>query len=257
MMTAADVAPVRLSAIIITKNEAENLADCLDSLAFCDEIVVVDSGSTDGTLDIARSSGARIIEREWPGFGPQKEFARQQAHGEWVLSLDADERVPPALRAEIEAALATPSADAYAMPRLSTFLGRPMRHSGWWPDYCLRLFRKDSARFSLDPVHESVKTDRPVARLTSHIEHHPVRRIEDLMRKMDSYSTLGAKTVVARGRHVSALTPWLHAAGAFVGTYLLKCGFLDGPEGLLNARVHARTVFWKYSKARRFQRGKG
>ena len=171
-----------------------------------------------------------------------------------MLSLDADERVPPALRAEIDAALANPSADAYAMPRLSTFLGRPMRHSGWWPDYCLRLFRKESARFSLDPVHESVKTERPVTRLKSHLEHHPVRRIEDLMRKMEAYSTLGAKTVVARGKRVSALTPVLHAAGAFIGTYVLKRGFLDGKEGLLNARIHARTVYWKYGKARQLQK---
>ena len=244
----------RLSGIVITKNEAHNLDSCLESLSFCDEIVVVDSGSTDGTQEIAQHHGAKLIERDWPGYGPQKEFARQEARGEWVLSLDADERVTPSLREEILAALASPAADAYEMPRLSTFLGREMRHSGWWPDYCLRLFRKEAAAFSLSLVHEGVVTSHAVARLKAPILHHPVRSLGELLRKVDGYSTLGARDVVAKGRSIGAGTALTRGAFAFFKTYVLKRGFLDGPEGLINAATHAQTVFWKYAKAWEAQR---
>jgi len=244
----------RLSGIVITRNEARNLHACLESLAFCDEIIVVDSGSTDGTQDIARRHGARLIERDWPGFGPQKEFARQEAAGEWVLSIDADERVTPALKAEIEAVLAAPGADAYELPVLSTVLGREMWHSGYWPDYHLRLFRKDVAQFSPSEVHEGVVTQRPVLRLKEPLAHHPVRRLADLLRKVESYSTLGAKAVVAKGRRIGPAGALTRGAFAFFKTYVLKRGFLDGPEGLMNAAAHSQTVFWKYAKAWEAQR---
>lgn len=246
----------RLSGIVITRNEAGNLDACLQSLSFCDEIVVVDSGSTDGSQEIVRRHGARLIERDWPGFGPQKEFARQEAAGEWILSIDADERVTPALRQEIETALAAPAADAYELPVLSTVLGREMWHSGYWPDYHLRLFRKDVAQFSLSEVHEGVVTDRPVLRLKEPLKHHPVRRLADLLRKVDSYSTLGARTVVAKGRPVGPSQALTRGAFAFFKTYVLKRGFLDGAEGLMNAAAHSQTVFWKYAKAWEAQRPK-
>lgn len=246
-----------LSGIVITKNEARNLEACLESLRFCEEILVVDSGSTDGTQEIARRRGARLIEREWPGYGPQKEFARQAAKGEWVLSLDADERVTTALRDEIKKALADPSAEAYEMPRLSTFLGREMRHSGWWPDYCLRLFRRDSVHFSSDLVHESAKTERKVGRLVAHLEHHPVRDLDGLIRKIDGYSALGARMLAERSRPVGPMTPLARGSFAFLKTYVLKRGFLDGPEGLINAAAHAQTVFWKYARAWEIQRARG
>lgn len=239
----------RLSGIVITKNEARNLEACLASMSFCDEIIVVDSGSTDGTQDIARRCGARLIEREWPGYGPQKEFARTQATGEWILSLDADERITPQLRTEIEAAIADPAADAYEMPRLSTFLGREMRHSGWWPDHCLRLFRKAAGSFSTDLVHESAKTQASIARFQGHIEHHPIRDLTTLIRKIDQYSALGGRMTAAGNKPVSALTPLLRGGFAFFKTYVLKRGFLDGTEGLLNAAAHSQTVFWKYARA--------
>ena len=248
---------IRLSGIVITKNEAHNLHACLESLSFCDEIVVVDSGSTDGTQEIARHHGARLIERDWPGYGPQKEFARREARGEWVLSLDADERVTPALREEILAALASPAFDAYEMPRLSTFLGRPMRHSGWWPDYCLRLFRKDVGSFPDVLVHESVKTSAAVGRFAGHIDHHTVQSLDDLFRKSDQYSTLGAQMVLKRGRRVRITTPVLRSMATFLKMYVLKRGFLDGPEGFFNACVQSQTVFWKYGKAWAAQRSAG
>ena len=155
-----------LSAIIITRNEAKNIAACLESVAFCDERIVVDAGSSDETVAIAESHGAAVTTHEWAGFGPQKNVALSLARGDWVLSIDADERVSPPLAAEIRAAIASPHADGYEMPRLSTFLGRAMRHSGWYPDYVLRLFRRENARFTDDLVHERVDCRGRIARLT-------------------------------------------------------------------------------------------
>ncbi len=240
---------IRLSAVVITRNEAEMIRGCLESLAFCDEIIVVDSGSDDDTVAIARSLGATVVERDWPGFGPQKEFARSLARGEWVLSIDADERIPHELRQEIELAIANPDPKAYDMPRLSTFLGRPMRHSGWWPDRILRLFRRDSAVFSSDVVHERVVFNGAVGHLQNPIEHHPIRRLEDALRRMETYSSLGAAKLRSEDRRPGPVSGVLHGLFAFVSTYGLKRGFLDGAEGFANACIHAQTVFWKYTKA--------
>ena len=164
----------RLSVAIITLNEERNLADCLASVAFADEIVVVDGGSQDRTCEIARAAGARVIEAtDWLGFGVQKNRAIDACSGDWVLSIDADERVPQDLRDEIQAVLGDPAFDVYEMPRSSYYCGRFMRHSGWWPDYVRRLFRRGTARFSSAPVHESLQTDRNVGRL-----QQPARALE-------------------------------------------------------------------------------
>src|SRR5262245_59067155 len=168
------VTDVKLSAIIITRNEAHNIAACLESVAFCDERIVVDSGSDDETVEIAAAAGATVLSHPWFGFGAQKNFALSQAHGDWVLSVDADERVPPSLAAEILAAIKNPAPTGYEINRLSTFLGRPMRHSGWFPDYVLRLVRREKARFSDDPVHERMICDGPTGRLSGALDHHPV-----------------------------------------------------------------------------------
>jgi glycosyltransferase involved in cell wall biosynthesis len=175
----------RLSAIIITKNEARNIGDCLDTLAFCDERIVVDGDSDDGTPEIARAKGARVAAAAWQGFGAQKNFALSLAGGDWVLSLDADERVSPALARAIESAIAQAGFDGYDMPRRSSFLGREMRHSGWSPDYVLRLFRRGRARFTDDLVHERVVCDGPVGRLGEALLHYPVMRLEDAVGRMD------------------------------------------------------------------------
>lgn len=240
----------RLSAIIIAKNEAVHIADCLDSLAFCDERVVLDGGSTDDTVALAEKHGARVLSApDWQGFGPQKNLALSQATGDWVLSLDADERVSPALAAEIGGAITKAGADGYEMPRRSSFCGRMMRHSGWYPDYVLRLFRRGKARFSDDAVHERVLCEGPVARLAEPLLHYPVARLEDALARMDRYSSLGADMLVASGRRVSFMSGIVHGLWSFLRTYVFRAGFLDGREGFLLAVANAEGTYYRYMKA--------
>jgi glycosyltransferase involved in cell wall biosynthesis len=238
----------RLSAIIITRNEAANIGDCLDSLAFCDERIVVDSESTDGTLLIAREKGARIATHGWKGFGPQKNYALSLAHGDWVLSIDADERVTPELGAEILKAIGEGKADGFELSRRSSFCGRMMRHSGWFPDRVLRLFRREKSRFTDDLVHERVVCDGKTARLKNPLLHYPVARLEDAIRRMDSYSTLGAEQI-APERKISFFTGIAHASFTFLRIYVLRLGFLDGAEGFLLAVANAEGTYYRYMKA--------
>jgi len=240
----------RLSVIVIAKNEAANIGACLDSVAFVDErIVVVDGGSTDGTAEIAAAKGARVIEHAFDGFGAQKNFALSQASGDWVFSIDADERVTPVLAAEIAQAMNEAKADGYEMPRLSSFCGREMRHSGWYPDYVLRLFRRGKARFSDDRVHERVICDGPVVRLRNDLLHAPVLRLEDALSRMDRYSTANAAMTVARGKRVSFSSGITHGLWSFFRTYILRGGFLDGREGFLLAVANAEGTYYRYMKA--------
>ena len=239
----------RLSAIIITKDEATNIADCLRSLAFCDERIVVDAGSSDGTLLIARENGARVAAHGWRGFGPQKNCALSLAQGDWVLSIDADERVTPELAAAIKAAVEAGTADGYEIPRRSSFCGRMMRHSGWFPDRVLRLFRRDRGRFSDDLVHERVICEGKVARLNAPLLHYPVIRLEDAIRRMDNYSTLGAERIAASGKGVSFFTGIAHGMFAFLRIYVLRLGFLDGSAGFLLAVANAEGTYYRYMKA--------
>ena len=247
----------RLSAIIITKNEAGNIADCLDGLTFCDERIVVDSGSNDGTVDIASRKGARVIAREWSGFGPQKNFALAQASGDWVLAIDADERVSPALAREIATAVAAGTADGYEIPRNSSFLGRDMRRGGLFPDYVLRLFRRDKGRFSDDLVHERVICDGVLARLREPLQHRTVIRLEDAISRIDRYSSAGAAMLVASGRKVSFASGVGHGLWTFFRAYILRCGFLDGREGFLLAVANAEGSYYRYMKAWFAERQRG
>jgi glycosyltransferase involved in cell wall biosynthesis len=239
----------RLSAIVITKNEAAKIADCLDSLSFCDERIVVDCGSEDDTVRVARDHGARVEHHAFEGFGAQKNFALSLASGEWVLSIDADERVSPALAAEITTAIGERGADGYEMPRSSSFLGRAMRHSGWYPDYVLRLFRRGRARFSDHIVHERVVCEGPVRRLQEPLLHFPVDRIEEALSRVDRYSSAGAEQMVASGRRVTFASGFLHGFWTFVRTYVFRAGFLDGREGLLLAIANAEGAYYRYMKA--------
>jgi glycosyltransferase involved in cell wall biosynthesis len=239
----------RLSAIIIAKNEARNIGACLDQLAFCDERIVVDGDSDDGTSEIARAKGARVATAAWRGFGAQKNFALSLAGGDWVLSIDADERVSPALARAIQDAIGRPGIDGYEMPRRSSFLGREMRHSGWSPDYVLRLFRRGHARFTDDLVHERVVCDGAVGCLAEALLHYPVIGLEDAVGRMDRYSTAGAQMLVASGRSVSFGSGIAHGLWSFFRAYVWRLGFLDGREGFLLAVANAEGTYYRYMKA--------
>jgi glycosyltransferase involved in cell wall biosynthesis len=234
---------------VIAKNEEANIGPCLDGLAFCDERIVVDAGSSDRTVELAQQKGARVVTHAWEGFGAQKNFALSLAQGDWVLSIDADERVSPALAREIEHAVAEGRADGYEIPRLSRFVGRDMRHSGWFPDYVLRLFRRGKARFSDDLVHERVVCDGTVARLTEQLAHHSVTRLEEAISRIDRYSTAGAEMLVAAGRRVSFADGITHGIWSFFRAYVLRLGFLDGREGFLLAVANAEGTYYRYMKA--------
>ncbi|MFN7085997.1 MAG: glycosyltransferase family 2 protein [Burkholderiales bacterium] len=241
---------MHISAIVITKNAAHTVRRCLESLAWTDEIVVVDSGSTDRTPDICRELGAAVHEtRDWPGYGPQKNRALALARGEWVLSLDADEWVPPTLRAEIERTLAAPAARAaYAIPRRSSFCGRFMRHSGWWPDYVVRLFRRDAARFSDDVAHERLIVNGATGRLKQPLMHQAIDDLDQMLSKMNAYSSSTARMLHERGRRASLATALLHGWWAFMRTYFLRLGFLDGREGFMLAVANAEGSYYRYLK---------
>jgi glycosyltransferase involved in cell wall biosynthesis len=237
-----------LSVILITRNEADNIAACLESVAWADEIIVVDSGSSDETPAICRRYTPHVTVTDWPGFGPQKNRALDLASCDWVLSIDADERVTAELRTEIQRVLAAPEADAYALPRLSSFLGQPMRHGGWWPDYVTRLFRRGTARFGEARVHEALQVQGRCGRLHSHLVHHPYRRLGQVIGKMDSYSSAAALAMAERGRSAGLSNALLHGFFAFLRTYLLRAGFLDGKLGFVLAVSNGEGAYYKYLK---------
>ncbi len=238
----------KLSVILITKNEAANIRACLESVAWADEIIVVDAGSSDDTVAIAREFTPHVHVHDWPGFGAQKNRTLDYATGAWVFSIDADERVTPELRAEIEAVLASPQAEAYEVPRLSNFCGRFMRHSGWYPDYVLRLFRRGKGRFSDALVHESVQVQGHVARLRHHLLHYTYRDFDDVLAKLNSYSGASAEMLQRRGRQGGLAQALLHGLWAFVRTYFLRAGFLDGREGFMLAVMNAENSYYRYIK---------
>lgn len=238
---------MRLSVILITHNEAARLCAVLEAVAWADEIVVVDSGSTDGTPDIARAFTDKVVvTADWPGFGPQKNRALDLATSDWVLSLDADERVTPALAQEIRATLAQPSADVYALPRLSYFLGRPMRHGGWWPDEVPRLFRRGRARFSDDLVHERLVFDGRVISLREPLLHDSMPTLDDALAKMDRYARAGALHKHQQGAKSSVGSAFVHGLWTFLRCYVFKAGFLDGPEGFVLAVTNAQGSYYRH-----------
>ena len=189
-----------LSVVIITKNAATQLAECLDSASFADETLVVDSGSTDGTAELAAQHGARVVQKEWLGFGRQKQFAVEAARNDWVLCLDADERVSTPLRTRILAVLAAPAAQAYAMPRCNRFMGRWLRHGEGYPDWSLRLFDRRHARWSDDPVHEKVLTDGPVARIKGDLLHDTAETLAGYLDKQNRYTSMQAELLFKAGK---------------------------------------------------------
>ena len=240
-----------LSVAVITQNEEAVIRRCLESVSWADEIVVVDSGSTDSTVQICSQLGAKVhITADWPGFGPQKNRAVALATGDWVLSIDADEWVTPELRAEICGRVANPGRDAaFRMPRASSFCGRVMRHSGWWPDPVLRLFARGRAHFSEDLVHERLIVDGPIGGLSHPLMHESFVRLEEVLRKVNRYSSAGAQMMAAGGRRGSLASAVTHGAWTFMRTYFLQAGFLDGREGFMLAVSNAEGVYYRYLKA--------
>jgi glycosyltransferase involved in cell wall biosynthesis len=242
---------MKISATIITCDEERNIARAIESLRCCDEIVVVDSGSVDRTVEIAAKLGARVIDSPWPGYAKQKNLAASKASFDWIFSLDADEALSEALEAEIwQLKKNGPEHDAYTMPRMAQYLGRWILHSGWYPDRKVRLYDRRKASWVGDFVHESVQVEGNVGHLSSNLLHHTCESLSEHLRTMDRYTTLAAQEVVSDGQKVAWPNLVLEPTWTFLRTYVFKLGFLDGIEGLMIAYMAATYTFLKYAKAR-------
>ena len=244
-----------ISAVVIARDEERNLPACLESLRWADEIVVVDSGSADGTREVARRYTGKVFDLPWKGFGPQKQAAVERATHDVVLNVDCDERVTPELAEEIGRLLSGPEmAAAYTVPR-RTFLGeKEIRHCGWYPDRTTRLFDRRKARFSADLVHERVEVSGETRSLANPLLHYSFRGIGDILPKLNRYADLSARQMYERGRRCGILDLTLRPAFAFLKTYLLRLGFLDGAEGLVVSATTSWLVFAKYAKLRELAR---
>lgn len=241
---------MKITATVITFNEEHNIAAALETLAWADEIILVDSESTDHTVEIARRFTDRVFVRAWPGYSAQKNFAAEQASNDWIFSLDADERVSEELKGEIEQIRrgAQPTAAAFEMPRSTFYLGRWIKHSGWRPDCKRRFYQRDRARWRGDYVHETLDVNGEVQKLTGNILHYTVRDASEHHLRMDRYTTLAAEEAHTRGESASLVTLLLSPTLVFVRSYLLKLGFLDGAAGLAIARFAAHYDFLKRLK---------
>ena len=241
---------MKISAVIITFNEQKNIAEAIESVSWADEIIVVDSESSDGTRDIAEASGAKVVTRSWEGFSKQKQFAVDQAENDWVFSLDADERVSAELREEILAIKSNnASADGYRIPRLSIYMGRPIRHGGWYPDWQLRLFDRTKGRWKDVLIHESFAMDEgsKIVRLTGDILHYSSENAAHHHRMIgERYAPLAARQMFDNGGRTSLLKIAFAGPSAFIRTYFLKGGFLDGLPGFVIAKFAAHHAFLKH-----------
>jgi glycosyltransferase involved in cell wall biosynthesis len=249
--------PIRaggLSAVIIAKNEADAIGACLESVAFADELLVVDSGSTDDTLGIATRLGARVVHQDWLGYGPQKHFAVGAARHDWVLCIDADERVTPALRESITAALAAPTHRAYRFARCNRFLGRWLRHGEGYPDWSLRLFDRRTAQWSRDPVHETVVATGPVGTLAGDLQHDSAETLASYLEKNNRYTSLQAQAMRDAGRRTGVARLVLSPLARFLKFYFLRLGFLDGAAGFAHIAIGCFNTFLKNAKLMEVQR---
>jgi glycosyltransferase involved in cell wall biosynthesis len=237
-----------LSVIIITKNEAHNIAQCIGSVMWADEIIVLDSGSVDETVTICRQYTDHVYETDWPGFGLQKQRALAIAKGDWVLSVDADEVVSAELRSEIEKAIQTESVNGYEIPRLSSYCGKQLRHGGWWPDFVLRLFRRKHGHFTESLVHERIIVQGQIGRMNTPLLHNSYENLDEVLRKVNAYSSLGAETLFQKGVRSSLRKAILRAVWMFVRTYILKLALLEGRHGLMHSISSAESVYYKYMK---------
>jgi glycosyltransferase involved in cell wall biosynthesis len=242
---------MKITATIITLNEERNIARAIESLRCCDEILIVDSGSVDRTVELAQKLGVKVIEAGWLGYAAQKNWAAEQAANDWILSLDADEALSEALEAEIWALKKSgPRYDAYTMPRLARYLGKWILHSGWYPDRKVRLYHRAKAKWVGEFVHESVQASGRVGHLQSNILHFTCDSLSEHLRTLDRYTTLAAQEIAARRVKVPLFRVILDPCWTFLRTYIVQRGFLDGHEGLVIAYMAAFYTFLKYSKAR-------
>jgi glycosyltransferase involved in cell wall biosynthesis len=243
-----------LSVTLITRDAAGQLADCLASVAFADEIVVVDSGSSDDTVELARHRGARVLQHEWLGFGPQKQFAVEAASHDWVLCVDADERVSPELREQIVSELKAPRGFVYAIPRRNRFLGRWLRHGEGYPDWSVRLFHRGHARWGSEPVHEKVVSRSPVLKLSGDLLHDSAETLEKYLDKQNRYTSLQAEAMHAEGRRANTAQLTISPVLRFFKYYVLRLGFLDGVPGLVHIAIGCMNSFNKYAKLKALER---
>lgn len=237
-----------LTVVIVAKNEALNIMDCVRSARFADEVIVMDSGSTDGTAELARAEGATVVTTDWPGYGPQNNRGIDLARSDWFFSLDADERITPELAAEIRTAIARTDVDGFRVPRSSMFCGRFMRHGGWRPDYTWRLARRGMARFTDDFLHARLNVRGRTGTLRESIVHYSYRSLEDVLEKLNRYSSASVRDMSARGKRGSFGGAIAHGLWAFVRTYVLRLGFLDGRWGFMLAVFNAETTYYRYAK---------
>jgi glycosyltransferase involved in cell wall biosynthesis len=248
---------MQISATIIARNEEHNIARAIESLRCCDEILVVDSGSNDRTVEIAQKLGARVIETHWRGYASQKNFAAEQASHEWIFSIDADEALSEALEADVWLLKKhNPKFEAYTMPRMAQYLGKWILHSGWYPDRKIRLYRRDRAKWFGEYVHESVQASGSVGHLDSNLLHYTCQSLSEHLRTMDRYTTLAAEELVARRKRVSWRNLCIDPAWTFCKAYFLQRGFQDGIEGLAIAWMAALYTFLKYAKTRNMSPGR-
>jgi glycosyltransferase involved in cell wall biosynthesis len=239
----------KLSVTVITHDESTNIDAALESAAWADEIVVVDSGSTDDTVERARRHGARVLHREWDGYGAQKNFAAAQVSHDWVLVLDADERITPELAAEMRALLASdPPHAGYRMPRVTNYLGKWIRTTDWYPNLQLRLYDRRRARWSMRPVHESLIVDGSVGVLRHELLHFPYRDVSDHLRKIDRYTSLAAQHMLQQNQKGGVASIVVYPPAAFLRNYVARGGFRQGSTGLIISALNSYYVLLKFVK---------
>jgi glycosyltransferase involved in cell wall biosynthesis len=240
--------PHSLTVVIVAKNEETNIAQCIASASFADEVLVLDSRSSDATVRLAREAGARVVEADWPGYGPQVARGFSLAGGTWVLSLDADERISETLRAEVMSAIRSGTHDGWRIPRVSEFCGRFIQHSGWRPDYTLRLGRRTKSDFTDHFLHAHMTVNGSVGELNNPLIHFSYPNLHDVLEKLDRYSTGHARDMHARGKAGGVWRGVLHGLFAFARTYFVRLGVLDGRHGLMLAIYNAEYTYYKYVK---------
>ncbi len=237
-----------LTVIIAAKNEAHNISECVKSASFADEVLVLDSGSTDTTKELAATAGAIVISTDWPGYGPQQARGIKLATSDWVLSLDADERISEKLRNEILEAIQSGRADGYRIPRLSSLCGTFIHHGGWRPDYTLRLVKREKAGFTDHFLHANMTVNGKKADLRESLIHYSYRDLDDVLEKLNRYASGNARDLYQKGVKGSLTKAITHGLWAFFRTYVLRAGFLDGRYGFILAIYNAESTYYKYLK---------